>query len=102
MGLLPSMETTYLIIMSEEKKKKEVVSEPEYYIPPEELQKAFEETKALFDLSNKKKSKKRAIAGEKNMGELGNDGNLAHMKAETAGDQYHKYIDVRHVTVYVL
>ena len=28
------------------------------------------------------------------MGGLGNGGNLAHMKAETAGDQYHKYIDV--------
>lgn len=92
------MKTTYFILMSEEKKKKEVVPEPEFYIPPEELQKAFEETKALFDLSNKKKSKKRAVAGEKSMGGLGNGGNLAHMKAETAGDQYHKYIDVGSVS----
>ena len=36
------------------------------------------------------------------MGGLGNDGNLAHMKAETAGDQYHKYIDVKYVIAYVL
>lgn len=48
----------------EKKAKKVAEPEPEFYIPLEEREKAFEETKHLFDPSIKKKSKKRATAGE--------------------------------------
>lgn len=48
----------------EKKEKKNAEPEPEFYIPLEEREKAFEEIKHLFDPSIKKKSKKRAAAGE--------------------------------------
>lgn len=48
----------------EKKEKKAAEPEPEFYIPPEEREKAFEEIKHLFDPSIKKKSKKRAATGE--------------------------------------
>ena len=77
-----------------EKKEKKSEPEPEFYIPLEEREKALEEIKPLFDSSIKKKSKKRAVAGEKTIEGGEHTGDLAHMKAETAGDQYHRYIDV--------
>ena len=71
----------------EKKRKKEKKSsepEPEFYISPEEKAKAFEETKHLFSLSNKKKSKKRMAAGE----------NAHGLENEAEDDQYHKYLEV--------
>lgn len=66
------------------KEKKPSESEPEFYISPEEREKAFEETKNLFSLSNKKKSKKRMTAGENSHG-------LAN---EVEDSQYQKYLEV--------
>ena len=48
----------------EKREKKEVAPEPEFYISEEDKKKALEETKAMFDLSIKKKSKKRSTLGE--------------------------------------
>lgn len=53
------------------KEKKEAVPEPEYYIPLEEREAAFEEMKGLFDLSIKKKSRKRSAANNGSMGAEG-------------------------------
>lgn len=66
------------------KEKKTSEPEPEFYISPEEKAKAFEETKDLFSLSNKKKSKKRTAAGENPHG----------LENEAEDDQYHKYLEV--------
>lgn len=53
------------------KEKKEAEPEPEFYIPMDVRESAYEEMKHLFDLSIKKKSRKRSTA---NNGAMGTEG----------------------------
>lgn len=59
------------------KEKKEAEPEPEFYIPEDVRKSAYEDMKDLFDLSIKKKSRKRSAV---NKGVMGGEGNGIKLK----------------------
>lgn len=60
------------------KEKKEAEPEPTFYIPEDIRKSSYEEMKHLFDLSIKKKSRKRSANLNNNMGADGNSRRCSH------------------------